>query len=188
MVELELAAPFSQQIDQPVGMVNGELAFANIFGLASTLYFCIPGNPKLTGYWDTLADRLFKIRHCQNIEGVFRMLPLFEPPIDPALLVKAAASGLSIASVLNDLNTPMPNYRFYYLLQKALEICGELKTLGGGLLSTFEKIDNEAFTLLRAKHETTMQTMVMEVRKLQVDEAQKSLETLQQSRQTPNTG
>ena len=185
MVELELAAPFSQQIDQPVGMVSGELAFANIFGLASTLYFCIPSNPKLTGYWDTLADRLFKIRHCQNIEGVFRMLPLFEPPVDPALLVKAAASGLSIASVLNDLNTPMPNYRFYYLLQKALEICSELKSLGGGLLSAFEKIDNEALTLLRARHETGMQTLVMEVRKLQLDEAQKSLETLNQSRLTP---
>ncbi len=28
-----------------------------------------------------------------NIEGVVRQLPLFEPPIDPALLVKAAAAG-----------------------------------------------------------------------------------------------
>ena len=114
----------------PFGVVNNEIAFANIFGFASSLYFCIPNNPKLMGYWDTLADRLYKIRHCQNIEGVFRKLPLFEPPIDPALLVKAAAQGLSIASVLNDLNTPLPNYRFYYLLQKALELCNELKVTG----------------------------------------------------------
>ena len=51
------------------------------------LYFCVPPNDKLLGYWDTVADRLFKIRHCMNIEGVVRQLPLFEPPIDPALLV-----------------------------------------------------------------------------------------------------
>jgi|CXWL01.1.fsa_nt_gi hypothetical protein len=134
MVELELAAPFSNQTNLPIRSIDfktREIGFANIFGFAKTLYFCIPNNPKLMGYWDMVADRLYKIRHCLNIEGVFRKLPLFEPPIDPALLVKAAAQGLSIDSVLNDLNTPMPNYRFYYLLQKALELCNELKSLGG---------------------------------------------------------
>lgn len=185
MVELELAAPFSNQTELPFGSVNGELAFANIFGLASSLYFCIPNNPKLMGYWDTLDDRLYKIRHCENIEGVFRKLPLFEPPIDPALLVKAAAQGLSIASVLNDLNTPMPNYRFYYLLQKALELCGELKSLGGAMLSTIEKKDNEALSLIRAKHESVMLNLVMEVKKKQLEEAQKNLDGLAQNRKAP---
>ena len=62
----------------------------------TTLYFCIPPNEKLLGYWDTTADRLFKIRHAMNIEGVARQLPLFEPPIDPALLVRAAAAGIDL--------------------------------------------------------------------------------------------
>ena len=57
------------------------------------LYFCIPQNDKLLGYWDTVADRLFKIRHCMNIEGVVRQLALFEPPIDPGALVKADRRG-----------------------------------------------------------------------------------------------
>ena len=51
-----------------------------------------------SSYWDTVADRLFKIRHCMNIDGVVRQLPLFEPPIDPALLVKAAAAGIDIGT------------------------------------------------------------------------------------------
>ncbi|CAA9890522.1 conserved hypothetical protein [Candidatus Methylobacter favarea] len=185
MVELELAAPFSNQTSLPFGVVNNEIAFANIFGIASSLYFCIPNNPKLMAYWDTLADRLYKIRHCLNIEGVFRKLPLFEPPIDPALLVKAAAQGLSIASVLNDLNTPMPNYRFYYLLQKALELCNELKSLGGAMLSAIEKKDNETIALIRAKHEGVMQNLMMEIKKKQLEEAQKNIESLQQNRKTP---
>ncbi|XEC94317.1 neuraminidase-like domain-containing protein [Paenibacillus tarimensis] len=184
MVELELSAPFSNQTTQPFGMVNKEVAFANIFGLASSHYFCIPNNPKLMGYWDTLADRLYKIRHCLNIEGVFRKLPLFEPPIDPALLVKAAAQGLSIASVLNDLNTPMPNYRFYYLLQKALELCNELKSLGAAMLSAIEKKDNETIALIRARHESVMQNLLMEIKKQQREEALKNIDSLKQNRTT----
>ncbi|MEM6829678.1 MAG: neuraminidase-like domain-containing protein, partial [Bacteroidota bacterium] len=110
MVDLELLFPFSNQINTE-GVLNdeGEPHYVNIYGFATTLYFCIPDNPKLLGYWDTVADRLFKIRHCLNIEGVFRKLSLFQPPIDPALLVKAAAQGLSIGSVLSDLSTPLPN-------------------------------------------------------------------------------
>ena len=36
-----------------------------------------------------------------NIAGVVRQLPLFEPPIDPALLVKAAAAGIDLGTVLS---------------------------------------------------------------------------------------
>ncbi|MDO8996104.1 MAG: hypothetical protein Q7U77_05715, partial [Sediminibacterium sp.] len=116
MGEMELVFPSSNQTSLPIGKSNGVVGLANVFGFATTLYFCIPDNPKLRAIRETIDDRLFKIRHCQNIQGVFRKLPLFEPPIDPTLLVQAAAQGLSIASVLNDLNSPMPNYRFYYLL------------------------------------------------------------------------
>jgi hypothetical protein len=185
MVELELAFPFSNQTPFPVGVSNGVVGLANVFGFATSLYFCIPDNPKLRGLRDTIDDRLFKIRHCQNIEGVFRKLPLFEPPIDPALLVQAAAQGLSLASVLNDLNSPVPNYRFYYLLQKALELCSELKSMGNTFLSAKEKGDAESLSKLRAKHESTMQNLVMEVKKQQLEEAGKSLAALQQNRKSP---
>ena len=185
MSELEVATIYSIQPAKNITINKEEIPTANFFGSASALYFCIPKNPKLMGYWDTLADRLFKIRHCQNIEGVFRKLPLFEPPIDPALLVKAAAQGLSISSVVNDLNTAMPNYRFYYLLQKALELCNELKSLGGAMLSAIEKKDNEAMSLIRARHEGTMNNLMMEIKKLQLEESQKSLESLQQNRKAP---
>ncbi len=185
MVELELAAPFSNQTPMPFGDSNGVAGFANIFGFASTLYFCIPDNPDLAALRDTIDDRLFKIRHCENIAGVYRQLPLFEPPIDPGLLVDAAAQGISIATVLSDLNSPMPNYRFYYLLQKALELCNELKSLGTAYLSIKEKDDGEGLARLRATHESAINALVMEVRKQQVDEAQKALEALEQSRLGP---
>ena len=185
MVELELVFPFSNQTPLPLGVGNGVVGFANVFGFATALYFCIPDNPQLQARRDTIDERLFKIRHCQDIDGVYRQLPLFEPPIDPGLLVQAAAQGLSVSSVLSDLNSPMPNYRFYYLLQKALEVCNELKSLGNAYLSAREKGDAEALAQLRAGHETSIYNLVMEVKKQQLDEAQKSLDALQQSRLGP---
>jgi hypothetical protein len=68
------------------------------------LMFCIPPNKELVSYWDRVEDRLFKIRHCMDIQGQGRQLPLFEPPIDPALLVRAQAAGLSIGAVLQDIS------------------------------------------------------------------------------------
>src|SRR4029077_11952783 len=93
-------------------------------------FFCITKNDKLLGYWDTVSDRLFKIRHCMNIEGVERSLPIFEPPIDPALLVRAVAAGVDIASALGDLNAALPHYRFNVMVQKATELCNDVKALG----------------------------------------------------------
>lgn len=63
--------------------------FTTLRSIGNSLYFCIPRNDKLLDYWDTVADRLFKIRNSLNIMGIFRQLPLFEPPIDPALLARA---------------------------------------------------------------------------------------------------
>ena len=99
-------------------------------GLGKALYFCVPRNDKLLGYWDTVADRLFKIRNSLNIQGIFRQLPLFEPPIDPALLARAAAAGLDVGAIVNGLNQPLPLVRFQLLVQKAAEICQEVKVAG----------------------------------------------------------
>jgi hypothetical protein len=150
--------------------------------LLDVLYFCIPPNDELLAYWDRVADRLFKIRHCMNIEGVVRQLPLFEPPIDPALLVKAAAAGVDIGSVLSLTDVAPGHYRFQTLMAKALEFCGEVRALGDKLLSTLEKRDAEALALLRASQEPALLEATQQVRKLQIDEAEEAISALQQSK------
>jgi len=72
--------------------------------LGSSLFFCIPANEDMLKYWDTVADRLFKIRNCMNIEGTVRSLALYEPPIDTNLLVRATAAGLDLGTVLSDVS------------------------------------------------------------------------------------
>ncbi|GAA0193468.1 hypothetical protein GCM10009122_56400 [Fulvivirga kasyanovii] len=147
-----------------------------------TLYFCIPQNDKLLGYWDTVADRLYKIRHCMNIEGVVRQLSLFEPAIDPGALVKAVAGGMDISSALADLNAPLPYYRFNTFLLKANEVCNDVKVLGNALLSTLEKKDAEELALLRQGHEIQLLDAIKAVRELQIEEAKTNLQGLKESK------
>ncbi len=147
------------------------------------LYFCIPQNDKMLGYWDAVADRLYKIRNCMNIEGVVRQLALFEPPIDPGALVKAVAGGVDISSALADLNAPLPLYRFNLLLQKANEICSDVKALGSALLSALEKRDGEALGLLRQAQEIQLLEAVKFIRETQIDEAKENLEATKVSKE-----
>lgn len=147
------------------------------------VFFCIPKNDKLLGYWDTVADRLFKIRHCQNIEGVVRQLALFEPPIDPALLVRAAAAGVDLGSALSDVNAALPHYRFNVMVQKAGDLCAEVKNLGAALLSALEKRDAEDLALLRSSKEINLLEAVRLVKERQVDEAGEAVEGLRKSKE-----
>lgn len=147
-----------------------------------TLYFCIPQNDQMLSYWDTVADRLYKIRHCMNIEGVVRQLALFEPPIDPGALVKAIAGGVDISSALADINAPLPLYRFNILLQKANEVCNDVKGLGNALLTGLEKKDAEAMGLLRQSQEIRLLEAVKAVRDQQIEEAKEQLEGLKRSK------
>jgi hypothetical protein len=154
---------------------------ASLGSVGNALYFCVPPNETLLSYWDSVADRLFKIHNSLNFQGIFRQLPLFQPPIDPALLARAAASGLDIGAVISGLNQPLPLVRFSLLVQKASEICQEVKSLGAGLLSAIEKGDNEAMALLRAQHERTILEIAETVKYQQWQEAIKNRAGLEAS-------
>jgi hypothetical protein len=159
----------------------------NIPANLPTLLFCVPENPNVMEYYNTVADRLFKLRNCMNIDGVVRQLPLFDPPIDPAILVKAAAAGIDLSTALSDLNSPLPLYRFNIHAQKASELCSEVKSLGSMLLSTLEKRDGEAMALLRSKHEISLLKAQRQIKELQVEEAKANIEAFGQSLQAAQT-
>ncbi|HTE58256.1 MAG TPA: neuraminidase-like domain-containing protein [Verrucomicrobiae bacterium] len=148
----------------------------------STLYFCVPQNEQMLAQWDTIADRLFKIRNCQNIDGIERSLALFAPPIDPGMLVRAAAAGLDISSVLAGLNAPLPYYRFHTLAQKATDLAGEVRNLGSSLLQALEKKDGEDMALLRNELEIKLLNAVKDMKKLSIREATEQVEVLNRSK------
>ena len=177
--DIEVDIPFDR-FPHPAPVKN-ESGANTLNSIGQALYFCIPRNDKLLAYWDTVADRLFKIHNSLNLQGVFRQLPLYDPPIDPALLSRAAAAGLDVSAIVNGLNQPLPLVRFQLLVAKATEITQEVKALGSALLSAMEKMDNEALVLLRAQHENIIMGLAEVVKYAQWQEAIKAREGLEQS-------
>ncbi len=182
LVELENQFPFNST--QPLTSEDASEQVDTLFGIGRTLYFCIPENKKLFGYWDIVADRLFKIRHCMNIQGIVRQLPLFQPPIDPGMLVKAAAAGIDLSSVISGLNQPVSPVRSSMILQKAMELAGEVRSLGNSMLSALEKKDGESIALLRQKHQIRLMELNLDVRLLQWKEAESNTDALLKTRES----
>ncbi|MBN1960365.1 MAG: hypothetical protein JW841_05425 [Deltaproteobacteria bacterium] len=140
--------------------------------------FCVPGNEHMLGYWDRVADRLFKLRHCMDIEGVVRQLPLFAPPIDPGLLVGGKAAGLGLEDILTAAGGNLPPYRFRYLIDKAKGYTAIVQSFGGALLSAIEKHDAEELTKLRNVHQKNILALTTEVKKNELTIAEDSIEII----------
>lgn len=132
-------------------------------------YFCVPENAELTAYWDRVEDRLFKIRHCLNIDGVERTLALFAPPIDVRALLAAYGAGGAAAGAGVLAGGPVPNFRFSYLVAYAKSIAENVIRLGASLLTALERKDAEALATLQITQEARILDLTTAIRKQQVD-------------------
>ncbi|MEO0603199.1 MAG: hypothetical protein AAF211_17300, partial [Myxococcota bacterium] len=130
-------------------------------------YFCFPHNDHFLYLWDVLEDRLHKIRHCLNIDGIFRQLPLWEPAIDVGALVAATAAGLDLSSITT--TSVSPHIRFQAMLELAQRITSRLQRLGQSLQSALRQKDAEHLALLREEHQTTLLELGEAVRDLQIE-------------------
>lgn len=119
--------------------------------IESMFYFSVPRNDTLFSYWDTIADRLYKIRNSLNIQGVKRTLALFAPPIDPGMLVKARAMGISLDAILNSTSEKLPIYRFNVIVKLAVDMAKDACQMGRDLLAILEKQDAEQLQVFKAK-------------------------------------
>jgi hypothetical protein len=145
--------------------------------------FCIPKNQELLGYWDRVADRLYKIRNCMNISGLRRQLPLFAPEIDPRLLVRAKAAGIPLEDILNSISGNLPPYRFSFLIVKAKEYAGALQSFGAALLGAIEKQEAEELARLRLVHQDTILKLTTKLRDQEIAAAEASLDALRRREQ-----
>lgn len=142
-------------------------------------YFCLPPNPKINELRRKIQDRLFKVHHCLDLLGKPRSLPLYDPPIDPALLADAAMAGINVSQVVMDAYTPRPNYRSRTLITLAKSITQQAMALGNSLLSALEKKDVESLNYLKINHESKVLERATAVRKLQVEDAVKAVSALE---------
>jgi hypothetical protein len=144
--------------------------------------FCAPPNRDLIGLWDSVEDRLWKLRHCRDITGARRDLSLFAPEIAPDLLQRARREGLSPEDVLGTMMGDVPPYRFAFLVAKAKEHAAAVQALGSALLEALGRKDAEELNELRAVHEQQLLTLTTNVRRWQYDAADATLESLRRRR------
>ncbi|MFD6161348.1 neuraminidase-like domain-containing protein [Nocardia sp. NPDC060256] len=166
--------------DRPTASVSPGITVGA--GSAWLDYFRVPRNEKLLAYWDIVEDRLTKIRTGRTLTGGTRQLAAFGSVIDPMVLVRAAASGADLSTVLDDVSAPLPHYRFGPMLAKSKELAAEVESFGAALLAALEKRDVEALARLRSSHEKAMLDAVKTVKAQQVTEASDALEAARKAR------
>jgi len=147
-------------------------------------YFCIPDNAQLTAYWDRVEDRLYKIRHCLNIDGVAQPLPLFQPPINPMDLVRASAQGGNVLSVANQQQQNISYYRFTYLIERARVYTELVSEFGNSLLGALEKSDSESLALLSLNQSKIILNMTLGIKNKQLEGLESQLSGLQETLQS----
>lgn len=147
---------------------NQAAVFAQVPFNKINSYFNVPENSDFMAYWDKVEDRLYKIRHCQNINGVFRQLPLFAPPLDPRAFIRALASGGSSFGLVPSFSAPIPFFRFSYLIEKARGLTAQVTGLGNSLLSALEKKDAEALGLISRQQEKVILQMTAAIKEMQI--------------------
>ena len=145
-------------------------------------YFCVPDNADFVAYWDRVEDRLFKIRHCLNIDGQSVPLALFEPPIDPMALARAAAAGADVLSLFGGGGNIDSYYRFRVLLDRARAFTESVMQFGGSLLGALEKKDASTLDRLRSTQEKAILNLSTRNFEQQLEEQTHRIEALTQQK------
>ncbi len=138
------------------------------------IYFKVPPNTQLTTLWDKLADRLYKIRHCESITGQYEQLPLLSPPISPEDLLHDQASG----AVGQHKLVALP-YRFSTVSAYAEKYVNDLIGLNARLLSALENKDASQLANLQVQYQNTASNWQVNLAQMELDAIDVQMELLQ---------
>ncbi|SDZ49779.1 hypothetical protein SAMN05421684_5787 [Asanoa ishikariensis] len=133
-----------------------------------------PLNPRLLALYERNADRLRLVHAGLDAR---RLRPGPRP-----------ASGPDAPRCPDDeWCAPDSGYRFTFLIQRAQELAGDLRSLGAALLAAYEKGDAEYLTSLRATHERQVADLNRRVRQSQWRDADWQLQALRKSKEIAQT-
>jgi hypothetical protein len=141
-------------------------------------------NPRLMSIYERVDDRLDLIHACLNAWRLNNGRPNVDMPywgVTP--LRDGWKNNAQICLDEDDWCSPASPYRFLFLVQKAQELAGEVRSLGASLLAAYEKGDAEYLAALRAGHERQLHTLTQSIRKNQWREADWQVQALQKSKE-----
>ena len=133
-------------------------------------------NPRLLALYDRTADRMSAIHACLSARRLrngrlHEAMPYWGDERGPRYVDDHVCCGANCAchdetcATEDDWCCLLSPYRFSFLVQKALELAGEVRAFGASLLSAFEKGDAEHLAYVRASHEKQLVELSLAVRK-----------------------
>ncbi len=150
----------------------------------ATPVFCVPSSNAIDELRARVEDRLYKIRHCRDIDGELRVLEPFGAPIDPMLIMEARAAGISLDEVLGADSGRVPPYRFSFLIERAKGHASVVAGVGAAMLAALEKKDGEELARLRLLHQRNLLALSEQVRDDEVLAANHTIESLERRRES----
>lgn len=145
------------------------------------LYFGIPQNGQLLGFWSQASGRLGNIRNSLDINGNPLDLALFSPAVNAMSLVAGAAAGDLSAATNATQSAQAPAYRFNALLGLAREYTSTVVAFGQTLQGALERQDAEALAQLQTGQQSALLQMLVASKQAAIDQAQNNLGSIRQS-------
>ncbi len=147
-----------------------------------------PLNPGLISLYERTGDRLETLHHCSNARRLKNGRPNLDMPYfgdDPVRDGWIAA--MNCCGDDDGCSSCCNAYRFSYLLQKSLELAGEVRAFGAELQAAYEKGDAEALASLRATHERQLLELALEIRKDGWRESDWQVQALRKTKESAQT-
>lgn len=139
-------------------------------------------NEKLQGYWQTLAQRLYNLRHNLSIDGQPLSLSVYAASADPAALLNAAVTAAGGGADLPTVNET-PLYRFPVMLEGARGMVNQLIQFGATLQSLIEKQDAESLSQLLQNQGSALILQSIRLQQQTIAELDADMKALETSRE-----
>nr|WP_329606868.1 neuraminidase-like domain-containing protein [Pseudomonas syringae] len=120
-------------------------------------------NDVMQGYWLTLRQRMYNLRHNLTLDGQPLLLPLFAKPADPKALLNAAVAAESGGGSALPETTFLPLWRFEPMLDSARGLVFQLIQFGNAVQSVLERQDAESLSALLQNQGTELMASTIQV-------------------------
>ncbi len=136
--------------------------------------FCVAKNPIIRAFELQVQINLYKIRNCMNIAGIKRPLAPFAAPTDSTTGVPM----IGVNGLMSTGSIPIPQasaYQYSFLVQRAKELINIAQQVEGSFLSALEKLDEENYSLLKARQDLATAKANVKLQDLRIDEAESGI-------------
>lgn len=152
--------------------------------LLNAPWFRLPVNAALLDQWERLDLRLSNLRNNLTLDGKPLQLALYEPPANPFDLLRAQLAGGGSAQRRLGSLAIIPPYRFRAMLPRVQNAVETLIRYGDQVRSYMEMRDRANQEELQQSHVLELSTFTQQLQEQALDQAYKSNEALQASRET----